>query len=416
MESKISYRSWLVWGVAALFYLYELILRVSPSVMTNELMSTFNATSTTLGILVSFYYYAYTILQLPCGIILDKLGPRNLLGLSAILCVIGSVLFASYDTISVAQIGRFLVGAGSACAFISCLQISANLFPKKYFVILAGVTNMMGTIGGLLGGAPIAKAVNSIGWHNTTYALASIGIFIAILIFVFVPKRITKKAKSAIQEESIIQLVLNLMKNSQIVLCGVVGGLMYLPISAFSELWAVPFFMAKYGIRSQEAALASAILFIGVAIGSLVLAILARKINSYMKTIKMGALGAAVLFIPLLYCEFSLYAAFGFVFFIGFFTGVQVINFTCAQNNSTSEIAGTTIALINCIVMLIGSIFQPLLGLLLDISWNGKISEFGVRYYDISCYKYAIMTLPLCLLIACLFSLFIKETINKENE
>ena len=105
LQGVTKCKAWLIWGVAALFYLYELGLRVSPSVMTEDLMVTFNATSTMLGVLVSFYYYAYTILQLPCGIILDKLGPRNLLGLSALLCVIGSVLFAGFDKIHVAQIG-----------------------------------------------------------------------------------------------------------------------------------------------------------------------------------------------------------------------------------------------------------------------------------------------------------------------
>ena len=63
MESKAGFKSWLIFGIATVFYLYELALRVSPSVMTDDLMVTFSATSTMLGVLVSFYYYAYTVLQ-----------------------------------------------------------------------------------------------------------------------------------------------------------------------------------------------------------------------------------------------------------------------------------------------------------------------------------------------------------------
>lgn len=415
MSSEISFKSWLIWGIASVFYLYELVLRVSPSVMIDDLMLTFNATSTMLGVLISFYYYSYTMLQLPCGVILDKLGPKVLLGLSALFCVFGTFLFASFDKLYIAQIGRFLIGAGSACAFISCLQISANLFPKKYFVILAGITNMMGTLGGLLGGLPIAKAVNSIGWQNTTYLLAALGIVIVVLIFVFVPKTIATSPKMR-HEESIVQSVFKLFKNSQIILCGVVAGLMYLPISAFSELWAIPFFMTKYNVNNETASLASAILFIGVSIGSLVFAVFSRKIKSYMKTIKLGAFGIGAMFVMLLYCAFDIYTAFFIVFLIGFFTGTQVINFTCAKNNSQKEVAGTTIALTNCIVMLIGSIFQPALGVLLDKFWNGKISESGIRIYDISCYNQAIITLPICLAVAFICALFIKETITTEYE
>ena len=56
MENRVGYKSWFIFGIATVFYLYELALRVSPSVMTNDLMSTFNVTSTMLGVLVSFYY------------------------------------------------------------------------------------------------------------------------------------------------------------------------------------------------------------------------------------------------------------------------------------------------------------------------------------------------------------------------
>ncbi|GHT88957.1 MFS transporter [Alphaproteobacteria bacterium] len=413
MKSEISGNSWLVWGIATLFYLYELVLRVSPSVMTNELMSTFGATSTTLGVLISFYYYSYTVLQIPCGLILDKLGPLNILAISALFCVFGAALFAGYDKLFIAQIGRFLIGAGSACAFVSCLQITAHLFPKKYFVILAGVTNMMGTVGGLLGGFPVAKAVGCIGWRNTTLILGLIGILIIVCIFLFVPKKIdiTDAEKPT---ESVASSVMKLLKNSQIVLSGIIAGMLYLPISAFSELWAIPFFMSKYGISSEQASLASAALFIGVAIGSLVLAIFARKMQSYTKAIKIGSIGCMLSFIPLLFVPCSLYTAFFIVFCVGFFTGAQVINFTCAKNNATKELAGTAVAFTNCIVMLVGSIFQPLLGVLLDVFWTGKISETGCRIYDISCYKMAIMTLPVCILVAYILSIFQKETIQNE--
>ena len=415
MESRISSKSWLIWGIAALFYLYELVLRVSPSVMTNDLMVTYNATATMLGVLVSFYYYAYTIFQLPYGVILDKIGPRNLLGISALLCVGGSVLFVISSQLYIAQIGRFLVGAGSACAFISCLQIAAKLFPVKYFVIFAGATNMMGTLGGALGGYPVAMAVNSIGWQTTTYCLSGIGIVIALLVFIFIPKNIAIKEVEK-KDVSIFQSIGKLLRNSQIVLSGIIAGFMYLPVSAFSEFWAVPFFMSKYGIDNAKASIISAILFVSIAIGSVLTAMFARYIKSYMKTIRFASLGMALSFVPIIYMPIPLYVSFAIVFIIGFLTGAQVINFTCAKNNSSPDVSGTTIALTNCIVSAIGAIFQPILGVLLDIFWDGKISEAGIRIYDVSCYQYAILTLPICVVIAYVLSLFVKETIHLESE
>ena len=117
-----SRQSWAIWACAGAFYLYECILRVSPSVMTEGLMHDFSLTSTALGILVSCYSYSYVALQIPCGVMVDAIGTRRILTASAALCAIGTFMFASMDILIGAQIGRFLVGAGSACAFISCMK------------------------------------------------------------------------------------------------------------------------------------------------------------------------------------------------------------------------------------------------------------------------------------------------------
>jgi predicted MFS family arabinose efflux permease len=404
----------LVWGISALFYLYELVLRVSPSVMTEELMVSFDATSTVIGILISFYYYAYTVLQVPCGIIIDKLGAKKLLLFSAGLCVVGSCLFAGSFNIPSAQMGRLLIGAGSACAFISCLQIASRLFSKEKFVILVGLTNVMGTLGGLLGGFPVARSVNAFGWQNTTFLLAGIGVFIVLLILIFIPSNLDSTPNKPAQT-SIITNVFGLLRNTQIVLAGVISSLMYLPISAFAELWIVPFFMSKHGINNELASMAAAVIFIGIAIGSVVIAMLSRRIGGYVRTLKLAAIGTAALFLVLLYGGVNNFlTSLSIVFFIGILTGAQPICFTCAKNNSTADLSGTTLALTNGIIMAMGAIFQPFLGALLDMCWNGAVSSNGIRIYDISCYTVSIVTIPIALTVAYLLTFFMKETIDLE--
>jgi predicted MFS family arabinose efflux permease len=386
--------------------------------MTEELMVSFDATSTIIGILISFYYYSYTVLQVPCGIILDKLGTKKLLLLSACCCVVGSCLFAGSINILSAQMGRLLVGAGSACAFISCLQIASRLFSKEKFVILVGLTNVMGTLGGLLGGFPIARSVNAFGWQNTTFILAGIGVFIVMLILVFIPSNLDSKSESSRPiQGSIVTNVFTLLRNTQIVLAGVISSLMYLPISAFAELWIVPFFISKHGINNELASISAATIFIGIAIGSIVIAMWAKKIGGYVRTLKLSAIMTAGLFLALLYGGIDNFcASLAIVFFIGILTGAQPICFTCAKNNASAALSGTTLALTNCIIMAMGAIFQPLLGAVLDMCWSGATSSNGVRMYDVTCYTVAIVTIPIALTIAYLLTFFMKETAHIEGE
>ena len=70
---------WTVWGLACIFYFYEFLLQVSPGVMASELMHDFAITSHTLGFLSGIYYYSYSPMQLPCGILMDRFGPHKIL-------------------------------------------------------------------------------------------------------------------------------------------------------------------------------------------------------------------------------------------------------------------------------------------------------------------------------------------------
>jgi MFS family permease len=111
----------------------------------------------------------------------------------------------------------------------------------------------------------------------------------------------------------------------------------------------------------------------------------------------------------------NLYTSFAIVFLIGVFTAAEVLVFTCAKNNASARHSGTAIALANALVMLAGSVFQPVFGVLLDLFWTGGLSSSGVRLYDISCYNKAILTLPICLVISFALSIFIKESMEQER-
>jgi fucose permease len=203
-----------------------------------------------------------------------------------------------------------------------------------------------------------------------------------------------------------------LIKNHQIVLSGVISGLMYLPISAFAELWIVPYFMAKHGINNEKASIAAATIYIGIAVGSIVLAMAAKKLGGYMRTIRIASLSAAVMFFALIFGSNSIAISLSIVFIIGFLTGAQPICFTCAKNNAVPSLSGTTMAITNCIIMSIGAVFQPALGALLDTFWDGVITESGMRIYNASCYQFVILAIPVSLLLAYYISFFVKETFN----
>ena len=123
MTKRGSWFPWLVCGLGALFYCYEYMLRIAPSVMSQDLMMAFKIGLGAFGNLVAFYYYAYTPMQLPVGVMMDKYGPKRLLAFAALVCALGTYLFA-HTNLAGAQVGRFFSRHGFCICFCGSVEIS----------------------------------------------------------------------------------------------------------------------------------------------------------------------------------------------------------------------------------------------------------------------------------------------------
>lgn len=403
-------KAWMIWIFASLFYFYEMILRASPSVMTEDLMRDFNVDSTSLGVLTSFYYYAYVILQIPCGIIVDRLGTRRVITFSTLLCVAGSLCFAYSTSLPLAQFGRFLIGAGSACAFISCLKISSEWFLPVQFALIASLTNIMGTVGGMFSGPPFALLVNNFGWRQATVIAAYGGIILAALCWMVIRERHPTQPLKTQETRPFLSDLLYIGRQPRLWIFALFGGLMYVPISAFCELWAVPFLMKKYDISNDIASFANVMLYFGIAVGSPIAAKLSDQLQSRVKVMSLSAICTASLFLAVLYSpNLPLNTMFALLFCAGLFNGGQILCFTCVKESVPNYMSGTAMGFTNAGVMMSGVIFQPLLGILLDFSWDGLISEDGTPFYTLSAYEMAILAVPVCLCGSWLLLRFIRQ-------
>src|SRR5689334_6938426 len=86
--------AWSIWLLSALFMFYKYAIEVSPSVMTETLMKTFQISGVQIGNLAASYFYAYLLLQIPAGLLLDRFGPRKTTTIAIALCGAGSFIFS----------------------------------------------------------------------------------------------------------------------------------------------------------------------------------------------------------------------------------------------------------------------------------------------------------------------------------
>ncbi len=413
-HSEFRFYPWLVWGLAASLFFSEYFARVSPGVMLPYLMRDFHASAFMLGSLSAFFYYPYVVMQVPVGMLVDRYGPSKLITLTAILCGISCVFFANANHIGMAEISRFLMGFSASFAFVGAMKIATNWFPASRFGLLAGLTQALGMLGAAVGDAPMSLVVEHIGWRHTMVLMGAVFLILAGFIWWLVrdyPAKVNRK--KALRSHSFADMFTGLhhvLKNRQSWLNAAYAGMIYAPTAAFGELWGVSFLHNNYHLTRPMAALGISLIFIGWACGGPIAGwvsdyIRKRKPLMFLSAITGFLILAAVIYIPgipvlLLYVLLFLFGVSN--------TGVAIAYALSTEINKRKA-AGTSLAFTNMASVIIGALFQPLIGKMLDWRWSGAMVN-GIRQYSGADYRIALSVLPICLLLGIVMVYFVKET------
>lgn len=396
----------LIWSMlltCAIFYGYEFLLRVSPSIMVSELMLKHNISASEVGLLSAFYYFAYTPLQLVAGTLIDHYGAKLLLTICVLTCVIGTYLFGMTDSLMLAKLGRASIGFGSAFAFVGVLRICSDWFPSRMFAVLTGITTTLGMLGAISGEALLESAKVDFGLNNIFIACIVFGVMLTILVWLLVDsKKMFNIHKNKLTEfKSLINHMVFLLKKPIFWHIALIGLCLFMPTTIFASLWAVKFLGDVFNVK--HAANFSSLIFLGWAVGSPIVGIIkSKQILSDKKQLVFGSLMAFIAVFVLLYLPGIAKDNLTIIMFaFGFFSSVEILAFDLNHIISGPALCGTAVALTNMVVML-GGFVQPFVGYLLDAGSN----KIGI--YSLQDYQLALCIIPISFLISFLLSLLLK--------
>lgn len=417
---KLSHywKAWMIWLLSALFMFYKYALEVSPSVMTGTLMSTFNISGAQLGILAATYFYAYLLLQIPAGFLIDRFGPRKMTTIAIAVCGAGSLVFSSANTLLIAEIGRFLIGAGAAFAAVNCLKLTANWFPLRQFAFMAGLMMTIAMLGAVGGQAPLASFIEVAEWRPAMRYIAFAGFILAFLFWIVVrdqaPNHKQEKRLSS-TKISLLAGLKQILVSSQSWWLSIYSGFAFAPVMVFGGLWGVAFLREAYQLSENLAAQQVSLIFIGFAVGAPIFGYLSDRVGKRKGVMFWGTLGAlltisAVVYIP----GWSVVLISTLLFLFGFCISSFLLCFTMIREVSAPLLAATAIGFMNAFDALFGAVSDPLTGKILDSQWAGETLN-GARIFSVDAYKAAFITLPIFLIIGLISLWKIKETYCKPS-
>ncbi|MEX2632064.1 MAG: MFS transporter [Tistlia sp.] len=406
---------WIVWGLGATLFCYGFFQRVAPSVMVDSLMRDFQVGGALLGGLSAFYFYAYAGLQIPVGLLVDRYGPRRMLALGAGLCGLGSLVFGLSEQVELAYLGRLLIGAGAGFSFVGTLKLATLWFAPQRFAQLAGMTMMLGMLGGILGQAPLAALVEAFGWRGTMLVAGGAGGLLALAIWLVVrDSGLAGPAEGAPPPRAgageLWSGIVRVLGNRQLWVMTLIAAAMSAPMLTVAGLWGVPWLMHVHGYARSEAAGTNSLLLIGWAVGSPLAGILSDRLGRRRLPLLLGALLGLVCLVALLYLPGLPGALLSALFFLaGVGMGCMAITYAMARESVPASDAGTAMALVNTATVGSGALFQPLVGWLLDLGWDGEL-EAGARVYGAGAYDVALGTLAALLAVGLLAGLLLRDT------
>lgn len=164
---RASRRAWAIWSVAASAYMVAMLHRMALGVSGTDAATRFDIPVGSLAAFTALQLLLYLAMQIPAGLLADRVGPRKTLALGLALMAGGELLFAFATSMPAGLVGRGLVGIGDALTFLNVLRLAHAWFPHRQQTLLVALTGFAGALGQLVSTVPLELGLQHLGWAPT---------------------------------------------------------------------------------------------------------------------------------------------------------------------------------------------------------------------------------------------------------
>jgi len=413
MNATERYR-WLIFGILGTIYFLACLHRVAPTVIARDLAQAFNADAVVLGLIASSYFYLYSAVQPPVGILTDTIGPRMVVTIFTVIAAAGGFIFGTASNAAMSMLGRALIGVGVGGVFVPSLKIFSRWFRASEFASLTGILLAISGLGGLSAALPLTYLVLFLGWRLSFVLLGAFSLFLALICWVVVRDRPEDKGWPPMEIEVAqsqpvaselpedmrtfkrLGLILRSFNFWMITLALFFSGGVSL---TFQGLWAVPYLIDAYGLSRAKAGGLLMLIPFGFAVGALVFGLLIDRLALNRKSVVICSMSLSIsCWIILLFfggrssylLVVPLFLALGL---LG--GGYLTVIMTITKELFPTWLTGTAVGLINPAAFLATALYQPLTGFLLD-----RVGPLDSGAYPLEAYQLVFIVFLISLSIA----------------
>ena len=406
-------RRWMALAIVALAYILSFFQRFAPAGIAQDLAAAFQTSAASLGVLAATYFYIYTLMQIPTGILADTLGPRRILALGGIIGGLGSLLFGFAPTIDLALAGRTLVGLGVSVTFIAMLKLVAVWFEENRFATIVGICMLVGNLGSVLAGAPLSALAQATGWRGVFIGVGVVSLVLGALCWLIVrdaPTATGEAVRPRFDRTVVFASLLAVIRNRATWPAALINTGMSGSFFTFAGLWATPYLMQVHGMERSTAANHLSLWFGGLAVGCLFIGGLSARLGRRKPVMIAVSHVYVAIWLLLLSCV-TMPLSLSYLLFalLGLSTAGFSLTWACAKEVNPPLLSGMSTSVANMGGFLCAAIMQPVVGWIMDLGWHGEMVG-GARVYDVSTWQSGVVAVTLCAALGAAASWRIRET------
>ena len=385
-----------------------------------DIQASFGLSGTLLGLLASAYFYAYAFMQLPTGLMADSWGPRKTVSSFFILAGIGSILMGIAPNLSIAILGRILVGIGVSTVFVCNFKLLSEWFTARQFIIMGAAFMAMGGLGALSSSAPLAWASDAIGWRMTLTGVGLVTLVMAGLVYGFVRNRPADMGLAPIKKptqtaDKPLEDSIRLVDGLKMVLFSgrfwpvAIWAFCVIGISfAVGGLWGGPYLMHVYGLSKTAAGSVLSTFALALIFGSPLFGWLGNRFGRKPVLMVCSLVLMVVCGLMSWLVDSLSIVALYVLFFCFFVTGGAIGPVLAAMSKELFPIAisGTSVGMVNLFPFVGATFFQIVIGSVLSAQGLGQhqFATIGYQHMFLICLAGAALSLAA--------TIFMKETLD----
>ncbi|MFL6514044.1 MAG: MFS transporter [Chthoniobacterales bacterium] len=405
MTAKFPVAAIGAWLLVAVYYFYQYALRSAPSVMMPQLTGAFGVDALGVSTIVGMFYYGYSPFSLVAGSSLDRFGAKRVIPVGAAVVGIGAMLFAT-GNVTLANVGRFLQGAGGAFALIGAVYLITKNFPASVAASLIGVTQMFGMAGGSAGQFLVGPMIKGgLSWDRFWIYTGCVGLVISAVLLILLPKETPKPAGGASGGFATLMTSLGkVFRNPQSILCGLISGLFFIPTTILAMTWGVRFVQEARGREFDAAVMLAATVPLGWMIGCPLLGFISDRLGRRKPVILAGALMLTGVLAWVLFGDASVFRGPAVGILMGIASGAAMLPYSVIKEVNPPELSGTATGVVNFLNFTLSALLGPVFGSRLMGMPKGDIN------LALAHYQAGFKPLLYGTLLALILTLFLKET------